>query len=363
MDKTLCKNIPINSKKIFGSGGSQTVIVITPNNKVYKYFINFSRKDEDEKFIKKNLKKFRPEIDIHKYLTENIVNKNLSPHIAKLENSLFCNSTPHFLFKKCPTYEKFLLAKKNPKESLSRECIYLMRGHPIKIEKEFLIANIEYCPLTLKDVITGLMRKSDKTLENNLNRIIFQIIYTLAVVQKKYPYFVHHDLFIRNILVTENKAKNKEYIRYYFGKYIFDVPGNGFMCKITDFGETNLNEKNHKTSKLVKSPCEDVFNFIYDIYNGGNLGAESCISIARKRKNKKKEEFLHKYFSNFINTEIIQTIEKNDKKYILNWEWKQFYDPKMIKLLKVKLPSEYLKYFSKIYPTDKEHNIIHTYGK
>ena len=39
INKSLCKNIPKNSKKIFGSGGSQTVIVITPDKKVYKYFM------------------------------------------------------------------------------------------------------------------------------------------------------------------------------------------------------------------------------------------------------------------------------------------------------------------------------------
>ena len=53
-NKKICKSIPKNSKKIFGSGGSQTVIIITPKNEVYKFFIVFSRKDKDDKRKKKN---------------------------------------------------------------------------------------------------------------------------------------------------------------------------------------------------------------------------------------------------------------------------------------------------------------------
>lgn len=39
MLKSLCKSIPKGSKKVFGNGGSKTVIVITPDKKVYKYFM------------------------------------------------------------------------------------------------------------------------------------------------------------------------------------------------------------------------------------------------------------------------------------------------------------------------------------
>jgi hypothetical protein len=363
INKSLCKSIPKNSKKIFGSGGSKTVIVITPDKKVYKYFMVFSHYDLDDKWIKKQITNFRREINIQKILTKNIVNKNLSPHIATLDASLFCKSAPHFLFNKCHSFKKLLKTPKK-KMKLSQECKYLVEGYPVKIEKGFLIANIEYCPLTLGEVILKLMRKSNKTLENNLNRLLFQLIYTLAIIGKKYPYFVHHDFFIRNILATENKGGKNDYFRYHFGKYVFDVPAYGYITKITDFGETNLDKKNQETPKLVKSPYEDVFNIIYDIYNGGNHGAESCISIARKRKNEKKEKFLHKYFSKFINTKFIQEIEKNKrKKSLMKWNWRMLYDPEMSKLFKVKLPKEYLKHFIKIYPKNDNHHIVEEFGK
>ena len=362
MLKSLCKSIPKGSKRIFGSGGSKTVIVITPDKKVYKYFMVFSYKDMDDKWIKNELKDFNREINIQKILTKNIVNKNLSPHIAILNTSLHCKSAPHFLFNKCPSFKKLLKTPKK-KMKLPQECMYLIRGYPVKIEKGFIIANIEYCPLTLGEVILKLMRKSNKTLEINLNRLLFQVIYTLAIIQKKYPYFVHHDLFMRNILATENKSGKNDYFRYHFGKYVFDVPANGYVTKITDFGLTNLDKKNQETPKLVKSPYEDVFNIIYDIYNGQNLGAESCISIARKRKNEKKEKFLHKYFSKFINTKLITEAEKNKQKKYIDREWRKFYDPEMSKLFKVKLPKEYLKYFVKIYPKNDNHNIVEEFGK
>lgn len=360
MNRSLCNSIPKKSKKIFGSGGSKTVIIITPDNKVYKYFMVFSHKDSNDRSKNRKLKQFELEINIQKYLTKNIVNKNLSPHIAKLEDSLFCNKKPDFLFEGCPSFTK-LLTKKS-KKNLPKECMYLIQGYPVKIEKGFLIANIEYCPFTLNEIIKKLMRKSNKKVEHTLNKIIFQIVFTLAVIQKKYPYFVHHDLFIRNILAKEIIAKKNDYIRYHFGRYIFDVPAAGYICKITDFGLTNLNKRDYSTPKLVKSPYEDIFNIIYDIYNGANLGSESCLSIAKKRKNTKKEQFLHKYFSNFINTKLIQRIDKNKQKRHIDWNWRMFYDPKISELFNVKLPSEYLKQFIKIYPTCEKHNIIHTYG-
>ncbi len=364
MDRSLCKKIPVNSIKIFGSGGSRTIIILTPNNRVYKYFIIFKNKDTDTKdSVKESLQKYQTEINIQKELTKNIVKKNISPHIVQYIDSLYCNLKPLFLFTKCPSYKKILLTKYNSKKRVSPECSYLLRGHPVFVKKGFLIEEMEYCQYGLGKIIKTSMRKSNKTLEYNLNRVLFQILYTLATIQKKYPDFVHHDLFMRNVLVTENSASKNEYIRYYFGKkYVFDVPANGFMCKISDFGLSNLNKKIHDTLKVVKSPHEDVFNIIYDIYNGGNLGAESCMSIAEKRKNKKKIKFLDKYFSKFINIEIIKFIKKKDNDHMLSRDWKKFYDPELSKLLKVKNASEYLKYFSKIYPIHKDHKIIHTYG-
>ena len=358
----LCEKIPKNSIKLFGSGGSQTVIIITPDKKVYKYFINFSYMDTKYR-IKKEKEIFKTEIDIQKEITEKIINKNLSPHIVEIKNYKYCNTIPKFLFKNCPNYKKLLLTKKDKNEKLPKECLYLIRGHPVNIEKGFYIMNIEYCSITLDKVIKKIMRKSNKNIKKYLDNMLFQIIYTLAVLQKKYPYFIHRDLFIRNILATENKISKNKYNRYYFNKYIFDIPIFEYTYKITDFGQSNLNKKISYRKKLIKSPYEDVFNFIYDIYNGENLGSKSCIYISKKRKNKKKELFIHKYFSNFINTKIIKKIEKNNKKKYLDNEWHKFYDPKIKNLLKVKLPSEYLKYFSKIYPIKEDHNIVNIYGK
>ena len=79
--------------------------------------------------------------------------------------------------------------------------------------------------------------------------------------------------------------------------------------------------------------------------------------------NKKKEKFLHKYFSKFINTKLIQEIEKNEQKKHIDRNWKKLYDPEMSKLFKVKLPKEYLKHFVKIYPKNDNHNIVEEFGK
>ncbi len=363
IDKSLCKSIPKNSKKVFGSGGSRTVIVITPNQKIYKYFINFQNVDTNiNKISKENIKYYKNEINIQKYLTKNIVDNNLSPHIVKLEDMMECKNAPSFFFKKCISYKKYILTKNNIKKPIPKECFYLLHGHPVILKKGFLIAEMEYCPIGLGDIIYQSLRKSNKTLKKIFDRILFQLIFTLSVIQKKYPYFVHHDFFMRNILATELKAEKDTYIRYKYGKYTFDLPANGYMCKITDFGYSNVNKSMHESPLLVKSPHEDVFNILYDIYDGGNLGAKSSLTIAKKRKNKMKMRFIKKYFSQFFNTKIMDTIQKKGKKHILNWDWRKFYDPQMSKLLKVKHPYEYLKYFTKIYPMKSDHTIIQSYG-
>ena len=361
MNRDLCKKIPPKSIKVFGSGGSNTIIVITPDHKVYKYFITFSKIDSNTpKKYKETIQFYKNEINVQKYLTKHIVKTNLSPHIVQLQHTLECKNSPSFFFKKCPSYQSFILTKN--KKPIPTDCKYMLLGHPVILKKGFLIAELEYCPITLGQIIEQSICKSNQHLEKTLNRILFQILFTLATIQKKFPYFVHHDLFMRNVLATELKASKNEYIRYTFGKYTFDLPANGFMCKISDFGLSDLNQKIHSSPLVVKSPYEDIFNILYDIYNGGNLGAQSLLSIAKQKKNKRKIQFIHTYFSRFINTKIIRTIEKKGKKNLLNWNWRQFYNIQMSKLLHVKCPSTYLKYFTKIYPTKKEHTIIQYYG-
>jgi len=358
MIDNICEKIPLKSRRIFGSGGSRTIIVITPTNQVYKFFPVFTYVDKNTpKDTENQLKQFKLEIEIQKKLTKQVIDKHLSPHVVDLIDSKYCKNKPDFFFKKCPSYKSYLTSKGKP----DKECMYILKGHPVILKPGFMIAELSYCPLSMSQIIKTAMRKSNKSLENTLNRAIFQIVFTLAVIQKKFPYFVHHDCFMRNILATEENGSPNDYYRYCYGNFTFDVPVSGFYLKLNDFGLTNLNQKLHESPLLVKSPCEDIFNILYDMYDGGNLGTESTMSIAKARHNERKERFLNKYFSQFINVKQIREIIKKDKKEPLDWDWRRMYDPALISFFGVKEPKDYLKHFVDIYPKKVEHHIVETY--
>ena len=73
--------------------------------------------------------------------------------------------------------------------------------------------------------------------------ILFQIIYTLSVIQHHYPSFRHNDLSSNNIFVNYkyNKKKIKEYICYKFNNKKFYLKNYGVKIYIGDFDFANIN--------------------------------------------------------------------------------------------------------------------------
>lgn len=66
--------------------------------------------------------------------------------------------------------------------------------------------------------------------------ILFQIIFTLAIIQNKYPSFRHNDLKANNILLSKHKNRDRKLlINYHFGDYIYQIPNTGLQVKLWDF--------------------------------------------------------------------------------------------------------------------------------
>jgi hypothetical protein len=130
------------------------------------------------------------------------------------------------------------------------------------------------------------------------------------------------------------------------------------MVKINDFGLTYINKQINKKNPL-KCLSNDWFNILYDIYNGNNLGSSSLMSLT---KNKEKQLFIKKYFSNFINIKIIDKIIKNHKKSELDWNWKITCDNELEKILLVKNTKEIFDYFYDIFSASLENNITEIYN-
>jgi len=330
---------------MFGSGGSSSIIVITKDKRVYKIFVfyNFTPDNYLERRIKDMDQRIENEINIHELLTKNIIEKNISTHIVKYVGSNNCKNAKS-LFRKCPkSYVEFL---KLADEQKTRICKEYFSGYPDKeVNDKYKVIEIEYCDYSCADFIKDVSKLSEIEMEKYLDIFFFQIIHTILSIQKVFPYFVHNDLFMRNILGKREKD-NGNYYTYEFNKKTFFIPQKKFFPKITDFGITNLDNEN-KDVKIYKSEYKDIYNILIDVYNGNNLGATSLSELCKDDLDKLK--FLKTYFSNYFNVEIIDEYKIKSKNNI-DWDWSNILDNEFLKSIEMKKPSELLNgYFYNIF--------------
>ena len=238
------KKIKFNPSMKFmgGDGGSSNIIYIdSKTNYVYKivpYFYKHPlfkyRQDNDQK-----------EINVYKLITVNVLLKNYTPHIVGF---YFNYKTPiTSIFGKCPTLKEQYNKKQKDKYKTNICKLKYIYSHKM-IQKYADVCVIENC----KDNITEYIKNNKKNIVEIIDRILFQAIITLAILQEVFPGFTHNDFFIRNILgIIENYPKT-EYIQYIYKDKHFYIPANGFYIKINDFGFT-LSNSMISTNKLKVS--------------------------------------------------------------------------------------------------------------
>lgn len=325
-------------KIILGHGGSTALIVISKDNNVYKIFTTYIFENSDEKTIHERIykenKRVNNEISIYKLLTKNIIDTNISDHFVKYINETNCNNANE-LFKDCPrSYIDFLKLSNDKKTKI---CSMKYMGFPFtKLQENYRIVEIEYCDYNCSDFINELSKLPVMLIERYLDIFFFQIIYTLVATKKIYPYFSHNDLFMRNILGMKEKD-NGNFYTYTFNKKNYYIPQKFFFPKISDFGMTNLNKEFHDVN-LFKSSIKDLFNILYDIYNGGNLGSKSLSELCKDDQN--KINFLKIYFGKYFNVNTIDEYILNSKSY-MDWDWNNILDLDFLKSIEMKEP-EYL---------------------
>ena len=125
-----------------------------------------------------------------------------------------------------------------------------------------------------------------------------------------------------------------------------------FYPKINDFGLTNL-DKDNKDVKLYDNEYKDMYNILYDVYNGGNLGAKSLSEILKE--NDYKIKFVKKYFSNYFNVDKVDEFVKNSKKN-MDWDWYNILDDEFRNEIELKNPKELLENY--FYPKFNKINLI-----
>jgi hypothetical protein len=338
-------SIDDTDKILFGDGGSSAIIAITKDKRVYKIFTlyNFNLDIELDKQIKDQQKRVNNEIKIYELLTKKIIDKNISNHIVKYIYTNNCNNAQS-LFKQCPqSYVEFIKLAEDQKTKI---CKAFFKDHPnYKINNEYKVVEIEHCDYSCADFIRDISKLPEIEMEKYLDIFFFQIIYTILSIQKVFPYFTHNDLFMRNILGLREKD-NQNYYTYKFNNKSYYVPQKKFFPKINDFGLTNLNDE-YKNIKLYKSEYKDIYNIIFDIYDGGNLGSISLYELCKDNPDKLK--FLKLYFSNYFNVDIIDEYKRKSQNQI-DWDWSNILDDEFLKSIEMKNPSDLLnEYFHNIF--------------
>jgi len=344
-----CIILPEDSIR-FGSGGSNTIIVITKNKHAYKFFPFYYNKlsSDYKKAIDIEKKKTLNEINIGKNLSKNIIDKGTSPHYVKFYGFNVCSGV-NKLFAHCPKFINYMLEK--DKDILCKD---FYKKYPIKtLDKNYIVLSMEYCDYSCGQFIEDVSKFSTSKIKYYLDIFFFQIFYTLLKTKLVFPLFFHRDLFIRNILGIK-LTKSNRYYRYHYKSMVFDVPIDMYLPKISDFGTSNLNEKFHDV-KLTKDHRVDFYNITWDIYDGGCLGSSSLTKLLES--NTVKLGFIKKYFNTFFNIKRIDMLKKLNPTY-MNTFWYSTFDKKFSTFINYKEPVYLLKkYFLKIFPYDPDHEI------
>jgi hypothetical protein len=344
-DKNNKCHIDDSDNIIFGDGGSSAIIVITKEKQVYKIFTLYHYESDIDlqHAIKIKENKVNNEVKIYELLTKKIINKNISKHIVKYINSHKCTDAKS-LFSKCPkSYVEFL---KIANEQKNKMCRTYFKQYPERILiNKYKVIEIEYCNYSCAEFLRDISKMPIIEMEKYLDIFFFQIIYTILSIQNVFPYFTHNDLFIRNILGVREKD-NSNYYTYSFNNKKYYVPKKLFFPKINDFGMTNLNST-YKDIKLYKSEYKDIYNIIYDVYDGGNLGSKSLSELCKDDIDKIK--FIKTYFSNFFNIDIIDNY-KIKSSTNMNRDWNNINDTEFLESIQMKKPTELLsEYFYNIF--------------
>jgi hypothetical protein len=375
MLKDIC-NLPENADYFFGSGGSSTIIAITKDSKkVYKYFPVITSHKATRKQILNVQKSYKYEVEVLKLLTSKFIDTKKTPHIVEFHNSYYCRKSPEKIFSGCKTFMENLTYIPKMKEIVVEEdefedetkehiCEFYGWGEPLyNLQKGMYIAQIEYCNTSLKDELVEISKQKFPKIKEFLDILFFQMFYTLDVIKETYPNFIHNDFFIRNIMGVKKDFEKDTYIRYHYNDKIYDIPDNGLTFKINDFGLTQVDESVYKKigikSKIIKDSYRDIFALIYDVYNGGNLGAKSLYTLI---KDKNIKEDLDDYFDTFFDVKTIKTLIQNRRKGMLNGIWDKTVVKEFVSYIDLVNNDDILNHFEDIFPYNKKHKIVAEYG-
>lgn len=371
-------------KIMHGSGGSHNIIIKTKVAKNKPLIIKIFPLDFYHN-VKKTPNFDKLEIKFYKFFTQKYLLTNRTPHIVGIYSYSHCSDIEKLIKKKllkkpCPTFSDEL-TDPNLKQSESDNylCDILLQKEMKLITANFDMALLEYCETDIFGFLRQYIiwiKKSKYTSGDYINNliyglviIIFQIVFTMAIIKKDYPGFLHGDFFLRNILLRSIRSYGKsDYVAYHYKNKIFYLPANGLRAKINDFGMTTIANKiepnifdpfvdarlavnGHNFDPFGKKT--DLYNFFIDLYR-------NILDLTFEYELPKKEiKSVFDTINKFFDINAIDKIHNKDALYTI-WHIDD------IKVLSntLKTPEEYLKgnYFAEFEQFDSTYNIIKHYN-
>uniref|UniRef100_A0A6C0LTI6 Protein kinase domain-containing protein n=1 Tax=viral metagenome TaxID=1070528 RepID=A0A6C0LTI6_9ZZZZ len=348
---------------IIGHGGSDNVIVELRIRKNYFIIKIFPRYILSNTKITPDFNEI--EIKMYQFFTQKFILKNRTPHIVGIYNKQTCQKIDKMIKFiaskriKCPTFEEKLL-KHNKQMSFVDEhiCDILLRTELKMIEPDFDMILLEYCEESLEDFFhdtisylseTQVIKEKEQIMDfilDHIKRIIFQIIFTIAIIKDDYPGFLHGDLFARNIMLKYiYETDSKYYVAYHYKQKIWFIPVEGAYSKIIDFGHSIIIDElvsnvykdlKHENAYFHYNPFNhkiDIYDFLYSIYSF------LISSIKEYKISDRYSTPIYKLLSKFMDIRLINRIMKHNKD-ILDSNW--YIDGIRVLEKTVQTPEEYL---------------------
>jgi len=168
-----CK-LPKDAILYFGSGGSDGIVAVV-RDRVYKYYPIFIYPSfSSGQIYIKNINRY--EIGVIKTLTQKIIRPKLSPHLIEYYGHYKCDKIPNDIFKDCPSYAEHLKSSKHP----SQKCnLVYGKGYPRSLERPMYVLEMSKADDSLENMLVNISKKKWNELETFLNRLFFQVLYTL----------------------------------------------------------------------------------------------------------------------------------------------------------------------------------------
>jgi hypothetical protein len=274
------------------------------------------------------------ETKIYQQLTTQIIEANVSPHIAGVLAYKTCPDILRALPKHVLTQSELLKSKANPYETMLHQLRFDHTKGMLRGGFSYLVLEqCSFCAGYLADELIRpkLFKAHADMVVAIMRRMLFQIVFTLASTQKTFNNFNHNDLFLRNILyelveTTDKKKRSQAFIEYDFDGNKFYLPYFGICAKIIDFGLStlgdmvpiNFQEIQSGQYRVVnrqfahKNNRNDLFVLLNELYNGRVTTSEFVgfrSIIDNKSMPLSGRKALRTLFGSFWNVNAIEKID------------------------------------------------------